>query len=99
VLLMLALAYPVSAHAAGAHAALTSRVAVVSGVVRDSQGIPQMGAMVQAIGADAAVVATAFTDIHGKYLLGDIEPGSYQIKATAAMFCRRCGTIWSCMWV
>ncbi|MHB1022084.1 MAG: carboxypeptidase-like regulatory domain-containing protein [Acidobacteriaceae bacterium] len=60
--------------------------AAISGVVRDAHGTPQMGALVQAIGADAALVGSAFTDIHGRYTIHSLSPGKYQIKATAALF-------------
>ncbi len=60
--------------------------AAVTGVVRDSHGTPQLGAMVQAIGDDASIAATVFTDIHGHYQIPQIDPGRYQIKATAALF-------------
>jgi len=66
--------------------ALADVTATVTGLVRDSHGTPQLGAIVQAIGPDASVMATAFTDIHGRYVLADVLPGNYQIKATAASF-------------
>ena len=58
----------------------------VSGVVRDAQGTPQMGALVELLGADATTVASAFTDDHGRYLLGTVLPGRYNLRATAAFF-------------
>ena len=39
----------------------------ISGVVRDSGGTPQLGAMVQLIAADSAVVAQAYTNLHGGF--------------------------------
>ena len=56
----------------------------VSGVVRDAHGVPQMGAVVELLGPDAAVLARAFTDDHGRYFLSADLPGSYGIRASAA---------------
>jgi len=64
----------------------SSRSAILSGVVRDSQGVPQMGAIIQLLTADATTVATAFTDDHGRYIIHAVLPGSYQLRATAAFF-------------
>jgi hypothetical protein len=61
-------------------------VAAVSGVVRDSQGVAQMGALVQVIANDSVMVGTAFTDLHGRYLIANILPGKYEVRATAALF-------------
>ena len=61
-----------------------SSYAVVSGVVRDAHGTPQMGALVELLSVDASAIATAFTDDHGRYRLASVLPGHYQIRATAA---------------
>jgi hypothetical protein len=61
-----------------------SSYAVVSGVVRDVHGTPQMGALVELLSSDASAIATAFTDDHGRYRLASVLPGRYQIRATAA---------------
>jgi hypothetical protein len=58
--------------------------AAVSGVVRDSHGTPQMGALVELLTADASMVATALTDDHGRYIIPAVLPGKYQLRATAA---------------
>ena len=60
--------------------------AAVSGVVRDNQGVAQMGALVQVLAADSAAVATAFTDLHGHYIIAHLVPGKYQVRASAALF-------------
>ena len=62
------------------------RDAALSGVVRDIHGVPQMGALVQLLTADASTVATAFTDDHGRYIIATVLPGRYQLRATAAFF-------------
>lgn len=63
-----------------------SSTAAVSGVVRDTQGVAQMGAMVQVLTAGSASVATAFTDMYGHYRIGNLIPGKYQVRATAILF-------------
>ncbi len=60
--------------------------AAVSGVVRDTQGVAQMGAMVELLAASSRTVATVFTDMHGRYRIANLLPGSYQVRATAALF-------------
>ena len=70
--------------ASGACAAAST--AVVSGVVRDTQGVAQMGAMVQVLAVGSADVATAFTDMYGRYRIANLVPGRYQVRATAALF-------------
>ncbi len=54
--------------------------------MRDAHGTPQMGALVQVIAADASLAGSAFTDIHGRYSIHTLLPGTYQVKATAALF-------------
>jgi hypothetical protein len=60
--------------------------AAVSGIVRDSQGVAQMGAMVQVLAGGSISVATAFTDLYGRYKIDNLIPGRYQLRATAALF-------------
>ena len=60
--------------------------AVVSGVVRDAQGVAQMGALVQVLTANSGTVATAFTDMHGHYLISNLNPGHYLVRASATLF-------------
>ena len=60
--------------------------AAVSGVVRDTQGVAQMGAMVQVLTPGSLSVATAFTDLHGRYRIANLVPGKYQVQATAVLF-------------
>ena len=60
--------------------------AAVSGVVRDAQGVVQLGALVQVFGDDSAMVGTAFTDLHGRYLIPHLVPGKYEVRASAALF-------------
>lgn len=60
--------------------------ATVSGVVRDAQGVVQMGALVQILANDSSMVGTTFTDLHGRYLIPHLVPGRYDVKASAALF-------------
>jgi hypothetical protein len=60
--------------------------AAVSGVVRDAQGMAQVGAMVQALAVGSSSAATAFTDMDGRYRIANLLPGRYQVQATAALF-------------
>ena len=66
------------------HRALAQGETAVSGVVRDLHGTPQMGAVVELLGPNAAVLARTFTDDHGRYLLSSLNPGLYQLRASAA---------------
>jgi hypothetical protein len=45
-----------------------------------------MGALVQVMGANSALVGTAFTDLHGRYLIANLLPGKYEVRASAALF-------------
>lgn len=60
--------------------------ATVSGVVRDAQGTPQMGAVVELMAADASVVARSYTNVRGAFVFDHILPGIYQVKATGDSF-------------
>ncbi|MDP9039200.1 MAG: TonB-dependent receptor [Acidobacteriota bacterium] len=69
----------------GSGACLALPEAAVSGVVRDSRGAAQMGAMVQVL-AGPVNVATVFTDLYGRYRIANLIPGKYEIRASAALF-------------
>ena len=58
--------------------------ATISGFVRSSSGTPQMGAMVELLGS--VIPLKAFTDEHGYYVIHDILPGVYSVKASAPSF-------------
>ncbi len=58
----------------------------VSGVVRDSSGVPQIGATVQLLRPDMSVVAAVYTTSKGTYSFKDILPGKYAIKAMGTTF-------------
>src|SRR3954451_14864495 len=75
-LLAMALAVPASA---------TGKPGTISGVVRNSAGSPQMGAMVEVF-AHATHPLTVFTDAKGHYSAAGLEPGTYYVKVTAPTF-------------
>src|SRR5271170_724076 len=60
--------------------------AAVSGVVRDAQGVAQLGALVQVVAEDSTVLGATFTDLHGRYLIPRLVPGRYGVRASAALF-------------
>lgn len=76
-LLTLTLAVGAQAQTAGSRAAL-------SGYVRNAAGLPQMGAAVEVLGSAAR--ALLFTDERGFYSVGDLKPGVYSVKVSAAFF-------------
>ena len=57
----------------------------ISGYVRNSSGVPQMGAVVEVLNA-AAQDLRAFTDEKGFYSIHDLIPGTYAVKVTAPSF-------------
>jgi hypothetical protein len=59
---------------------------VVSGMVRDSSGVPQIGAEVQLLRPDLSVIASVYTDSSGRYIIASILPGRYAVKALGAWF-------------
>jgi hypothetical protein len=60
--------------------------ATVSGVVRDADGVAQMGALVQVLTNGSVMVGRTFTDLHGRYAIARLVPGKYKVVATAALF-------------
>ena len=57
----------------------------ISGYVRRSAGVPQMGAAVEVLNA-AARTLKVFTDENGFYSIHDLLPGNYSLKVTAPSF-------------
>jgi hypothetical protein len=83
-----------SAHLAGfavllviaAAPAFGAAAASVSGVVRDSAGVPQIGAEVQLLRSNLSVVAIVYTDDTGRFVISSLVPGSYALKAMGPYF-------------
>src|ERR1700686_1722931 len=73
---MLGLALPVSS---------ADRPGTISGYVRAASGTPQMGAMVEVLGA-AAHSLKVFTDENGFYSAAGLLPGVYNLKVSAPAF-------------
>ena len=57
---------------------------VITGLVRDSSGTPQMGAAVDVLAGTTAL--RVFTDTKGRFSISDLAPGMYQVRASAASF-------------
>ena len=55
--------------------------ASVSGLVRDSAGVPQIGAEVQLLRPDLSVVASVYTNSQGRFKIASVFPGRYALKA------------------
>lgn len=66
--------------------AMAGTQASVTGVVRDAQGAPQIGALIELLRPDLSVAATTFTDDRGRYILPQVRPGIYGLKATGSLF-------------
>ena len=62
------------------------RAGTISGTVRDSAGIAQMGAMVEVFSGSIAPVAKVFTDAHGVFAAVNLTPGIYYLKISAPSF-------------
>jgi hypothetical protein len=60
--------------------------ASVSGIVCDSGGVPQIGAIVQLLRPDFSIVSTVFTDSSGRYRFPSVRPGHYALKAMDTSF-------------
>ncbi len=58
----------------------------ITGTIVDSEGVPQMGALVQLLLPDTSLAGTAVTDVRGRYRLTQVTPGAYRVRASAALF-------------
>ncbi len=58
----------------------------VSGTVRDSAGVPQIGAVVELLHPDLSVAASVSTDGGGRFAISSVSPGRYALKAMGASF-------------
>ena len=58
----------------------------VSGLVRDSSGVPQIGARVQLLRPDLTVIATVLTNGSGHFSFNSVLPGRYAVKAMGEMY-------------
>lgn len=69
--------------AAPVHAAAPGSV---SGVVRNSAGVPQIGAVVQLLRPDLSILAVVYTNDQGQFSIPSVQPGSYAVKAMGISF-------------
>ncbi len=58
----------------------------ISGVVRNSAGVPQIGAVVQLLRPDLSVLAVVYTDDKGQFSIASVVPGRYALKALGTSF-------------
>jgi Carboxypeptidase regulatory-like domain len=69
-----------------AFAAATVASGSVAGVVRDAEGTPQIGIVVELLRGDATLAARVFTDRKGSYSIASVLPGQYALKAMGGSF-------------
>jgi hypothetical protein len=60
--------------------------ASVSGVVRDSSGVPQIGAEVQLLRPDLSLITSVYTNSEGRFIISSLLPGRYAVKAMGREF-------------
>jgi hypothetical protein len=60
--------------------------ASVSGLVRDSSGVPQIGAEVQLLRPDLSVITSVYTNSQGRFTISSLMPGRYALKAMGTSF-------------
>jgi hypothetical protein len=73
--------------ALGAAPLCGAATASVSGQVRDSAGVPQIGAEVQLLRPDLSVVASVYTNGEGRFVISSlVDPGRYAVKAMGPSF-------------
>lgn len=77
VALLLAVALPAMA---------APRPGSITGYVRDSAGVPQIGAMVEVFALHSSDVVRVFTDQRGFYTAPNLSPGAYDVKVSAPTF-------------
>src|SRR6516225_3444419 len=56
------------------------------GTVRDSSGVPQIGAVVQLLKPDYSVIAVVYTTSKGTYCFPNVLPGRYAVKAMGSSY-------------
>ena len=58
----------------------------VSGLVCDSAGVPQIGAVVELLRPDLTVIASVYTSEDGRFSITPVTPGRYALKAMGTSF-------------
>jgi len=80
------LAFFIALIATGSVSASGAAPGSVAGVVRDSAGVPQIGAVVQLLSPDLSVIAIVYTNSKGRFSIPSIPPGRYTVKAMGTSF-------------
>ena len=70
----------------GTAPAFAATQATVTGLVSDSAGIPQIGAVVELLRPDMTVIATVYTTSKGRFSFSSVLPGKYAVKAMGTSF-------------
>jgi len=70
----------------GNASAVGATQASISGLVCDSAGVPQIGAVVQLLRPDMSVIETAYTTAKGRFSFATVVPGKYAVKAMGTSF-------------
>jgi hypothetical protein len=60
--------------------------ASLSGLVRDSSGVPQIGVEVQLLRPDLSVISSVYTNGQGRFVIASLLPGRYALKAMGPAF-------------
>src|SRR6201997_2762074 len=58
----------------------------ISGMVSDSAGVPQIGAVVQLLRPDMSVISPVYTSAKGRFSFATVLPGKYAVKAMGTAF-------------
>jgi hypothetical protein len=61
-------------------------LASISGLVRDTAGVGQIGAVVELLRPDLTVIASVYTDSKGRFVIPSVLPGRYAVKAMGTSF-------------
>ena len=80
------LAFFIALIATGSVSARGAAPGSVAGVVRDSAGVPQIGAVVQLLRPDLSVITVVYTNSKGRFSISSIQSGRYAVKAMGTSF-------------
>lgn len=67
-------------------AAAADRTGSIAGIVRNSAGNPQMGAVVEVFTRATTEPTVVFTDDHGHFSASGLQPGNYHVRVSAPSF-------------
>jgi hypothetical protein len=79
-------AFFIALNALGAVPSMGAAPGSISGVVRNSAGVPQIGAVVQLLRPDLSILTIVYTDDKGQFSVPSVTPGRYAVKAISASF-------------